>query len=100
MIPKEETKKVEDEILNVKDKIKAAAEERKKRSQQIIDDGNKQINNVNDNTNSRSRRAGIKVNYVPDYDGNTINTKRRQDVLIPFQDELIGICLTCGCSIF
>ena len=85
---KEEAKKVEEEISSAQDKIKAAVEERKKKTQQVIDDGNQ----------SNTKKTGVKVNYVTDPD--TTSTKRRQDILIPFEAEIIGICLTCGCHIF
>ena len=84
---KKETQKVEDNIANVKNKIKAAAEERKKKLAQ-----NKTTTN-NNNTTTK------KTTYVPSSSKTTTSKKRRQDIIFPFEDVL-GNCVSCGCNIF
>ena len=87
---KEEADKVQNEIVNVKEKIKAAAEERKKATQQVIDNGTK--------TKTTKKTTTAADDYVADNSKNS--TKRRQDLVIPLDTLIIGICATCGCNIF
>ena len=100
----EEAQKVSQSIINVKDKMKKAAEERKKQLVSTRDDtGNKKNTTTTRTTNGNrgtTGNTGIRTtNYVPNNSQDLTNSKRRQDVIIPFESELIGICLTC-CSIF
>ena len=84
--------------------MKKAAEERKKQLVSTRDDtGNKKNTTTTRTTNGNrgtTGNTGIRTtNYVPNNSQDLTNSKRRQDVIIPFESELIGICLTC-CSIF
>ena len=86
---KEEKKKAEEEAKK-KDKIKSAAEERKKQlRQQKEEQQKKSTRTTNDNT-------GNKVNYTPDSYNNN-NSKKRQNVLLPFDQEMIDMCVQCCC---
>ena len=101
---KEEANKVSQSIINVKDKIKKAAEERKKQQAATKDDAVNKINSRTKNTisgtsDNTGTRGTKKTTYVPDGSNNLTRSKRRQDGIIPFEAELIGICLTC-CNIF
>jgi hypothetical protein len=83
--------------------MKKAAEERKKQLISTKDDtGNKNTTSTRTTTGNRGTTGNTgtrTTNYVPDNSQNLTSSKRRQDIIIPFESELIGICLTC-CSIF
>ena len=104
---KAEAKKKEEEISNAKDKIKKAAEERKKQLVKTKEDAEKKAQEEakkktttnNNTTTSTKTKSGTKVNYVP-ANNNTTNVKRRQEIIIPFEGELMEICISCGCGIF
>ena len=95
---KKEAQKLEDNIANVKNKIKAAAEERKKQLAQTRDDGNNNTNTNNNNTRTTTKRTN-RTTYVPSSSTSVTSTKRRQEIIIPVED-IIAICVTCGCNIF
>ena len=87
---KEEAKKVQDTINDAKEKIKASAEEKKK---QLLIQKEEQQKKKNTTTGDTT---GNQVNYTPDsYDGNS--SKKRQAVLLPFDQELIDMCVQCCC---
>ena len=87
---KEEQQKVQNQLSQAKDKIKSAAEERKKQlRQQKEEQQKKSTRTTNDNT-------GNKVNYTPDSYNNN-NSKKRQNVLLPFDQEMIDMCVQCCC---
>ena len=79
---KQESQKVEDNISNVKDKIFAAAKELKKKSAQ-----------------TKSTTGTKTTSYVPSSSKTTKSTKRRQEIIFPIE-EVISICISCGCNIF
>ena len=71
-------------------KIKAAAEEKKK---QLIAKRDEQTKKTSTTTGDTT---GRKVIYTPDsYDGNS--SKKRQNVLIPIDKDLINMCVQCCC---
>ena len=90
---KEQEKKLQDQIQKAKDKIKAAADERKIQLQKQKEELQKRqrYTPTNDYTGNR-------INYTPDsYDIN--NSKRRQNVLVPYNQDMVHMCVQCCCNI-
>ena len=91
---KKQEDKIKSQINNAKDKIKQAAEERKKQLEK-----QRQEEEIRKSQRQTNDSSGRKVNYRPDsYDLNS--SKRRQNVVIPFDKEMIDMCVQCCCNIF
>ena len=97
---KQEAEALSQSIINVKDKMKNAAEERRKQQASTKDDTGNKNTASSKKTSGNTGNTGVTITYyAPDNSGELTNSKRRQDIIIPFEAELIGVCLTC-CDIF
>ena len=97
---KQEAEALSQSIINVKDKMKNAAEERRKQQASTKDDTGNKNTTSSKKTSGNTGNTGVTITYyAPDNSGEITNSKRRQDIIIPFEAELIGVCLTC-CDIF
>ena len=91
--------------MDAKERIKAAAEERKKQMNKTRDDGNlktdntkKRTQNISIPTKSNNTKRNNRTNYVPS-GPSTYNKKMRNDG-VPYEGELLEMCVSCGCNIF
>ena len=86
---------MQDQINKAKNKIKAAAEERKLQLQKQKEEQQK-YHRYNP-TNDYSGYPGNRVNYTPD-SYNINNSKRRQNIYVP-NGDIMNMCAQCCCCI-
>ena len=96
---KDDAKKIEDEYNNFNEQKKINEEERRKRREQRLKEEKEKKEPINQITQGQ---GGMEFpfdisSFLPN---NRRSKKRRQNNVLPFEDEIMNICVTCGCTIF
>ena len=90
---KDDVKKLDDQFNDFVEKRKNNIEERKKRAEQRLQEERERMER---NAQEEDQYGG---NFIyPDY--TRYRKKRNQYNLLPFEQEIMEVCVTCGCNIF
>ena len=90
---KDDVKKLDDQFNDFVEKRKNNIEERKKRAEQRLQEERERMER---NAQEEDQYGG---NFIyPDY--TRYKKKRNQYNLLPFEQEIMEVCVTCGCNIF
>jgi uncharacterized protein YktB (UPF0637 family) len=89
---KDDAKKINNDFNNFIDQVKKDQEERQKIREQRMKEEMEKLEQAGKN----AILFGINFFY-PDYHK---SKKRRQNIQLPFEQEIMDICVSCGCSIF
>ena len=89
---KDDAKKINNDYNDFIGQVKKDQEERQKRREQRMKEEREKLEQAEQN----GTQFGVKF-YYPDYHK---SKKRRQKMQLPFEQEMMDICVTCGCNIF
>ena len=89
---KDDAKKINNDYNDFIGQVKKDQEERQKRREQRMKEEREKLEQAEQN----GTQFGVKF-YYPDYHK---SKKRRQKMQLPFEQEMMDICVTCDCNIF
>ena len=91
---KDEAKKAQEQFNNFVENQRKEMEERRRREEQRLKEEREKM--------QQAAQDGMGYIYGMNYNNNDLikSKKRRQNNILPFEDEIMDSCVTCGCNLF